>query len=74
MLEVFIPDHDIQEQEVWYKDERLTKQKAIEWFQEQLENYDIKEVPEKYLLRIITYTGSRSNNSVKSIREIVRTI
>ena len=76
MLELTIPkkDEDIFVQEVWYKNERLTKKNAIKWFHEQLESYDIKKVPEKYLLSILTFNGSLKNNRVISVRDIVNTL
>jgi len=73
-LELHIPDKEIMEQEVWSKNERLTKKNAIKWFHEQLESYDIKKVPEKYLLSILTFNGSLKNNRVISVRDIVNTL
>lgn len=72
VIELIVPEHDIQEQEHWYYDKKLTKKAAMEWFHEQVKAYEI-EVPTKYLLRVLTFTsgGSYCRNLT---RDIVRTI
>ena len=57
VIELLVPEEDIMEQEHWYYDKRLTHKAAIEWFKQQCKDYDI-EVPEKYLLRRLTFTNS----------------
>jgi hypothetical protein len=73
VIDLVVPEHDIMEQEHWSYDKKLTKKAAMEWFHEQLEQYEIIVVPEKYLLRVLTFTqgGSYCPNRT---RDIVRTI
>lgn len=73
VLDLVVPEHDIMVQEHWYKQKSLTKKEAMLWFQEQLEQHEITVVPEKYLLRVLTFTqgGSLCRNLTK---DIVRTI
>jgi len=73
VIDLVVPEHDIMTQEHWYYDKKLTKKAAMEWFHEQLEQHEITVVPEKYLLRVLTFTqgGSCCRNLT---RDIVRTI
>ena len=72
VIELLVPDQDIQEQEHWYYDKKLTRKAAMEWFQEQVEAYEI-DVPTNYLLRVLTFTqGGRYCPNLT--RDIVRTI
>jgi hypothetical protein len=67
VLELIVPDLDIQEQEHYNKHFRITKSVAMEWMKDYVD-----EIPEKYLLRVLTY--SNNGQSIISRRDIVRTI
>ncbi len=72
VIELIVPEHDIQEQEHWYYDKKLTRKAAMEWFDEQVKAYQI-EKPEKYLLRILNFTDN-GYYSWRATKDIVRTI
>lgn len=71
VIELIVPDQDVMEQEHWYYQCPLNKKNAIKWMNDYLSDNDIKEVPKKYLLRVLNH---RNNGSISSIRDIVRTI
>ena len=73
VIELIVPEHDIMEQEYWYYDKRLTRKAAIEWCSKQIKEYE-NEPPANYVLRILSFNGSFTNNKIVNIKDIIRTI
>ena len=73
VIELYAPEQDVHEEEHWYYDKRLTKKAAMEWFNNTIKECEI-DPPTKYLLRILTFNGSFTNNKIVNIKDVVRTI
>ena len=71
VIELIVPEHDIQEQEHWYYTDSLTKKNAKIWMERCLKDNEVNVLPEKYLLRVLNFKDS---GGISSIRDIIRTI